>query len=205
MVTAMRWTVADLDLLPETWEDRRYEIIDGELHMSTQPDWRHQLVATDIWEALNRWSRRARIGLAIFAPGVIFSPENAVAPDVVWVRRDRFRDVLRRDGKLHSAPDLVVELLSPGAKNVRRDREAKLDLYSRWGVREYWIVDWPTCSIEVYRRQEAQLKLVETLYADDTLQSPNLPGFRSTVGELVAQIPEDIGDAPASERDGDGA
>ncbi|MGI8915268.1 MAG: Uma2 family endonuclease [Chloroflexota bacterium] len=195
MVTAQRWTIADLDMLPETWEDRRYEIIDGELSMSTQPDWRHQLVAVDICDALNRWSRHAHIGLAIFAPGVIFSRENAVAPDVVWVRRERFRAVLQRDGKLHSAPDLMVEILSPGTKNIRRDREAKLALYSRWGVLEYWIVDWPARRIEVYRRREAQLHLAETLYADDTLRSPNLPGFSTMVGELFAQIPEDIGEA----------
>jgi Uma2 family endonuclease len=205
MVTSLRWTVADVAALPDIREDCRYEIIDGELHVSTQPDWRHQFVADTLVATLNTWGRKTGMGIALSAPGVIFSPDNAVAPDVVWVRRDRFRDVLRRDGKLHSAPDLMVELLSPGTKNVRRDREAKLDLYSRWGVREYWIVDWPTCSIEVYRRQQAQLHLVGALYADDTLQSPNLPGFRSTVGDLVAQIPEDIGDAPVSERDGDGA
>ncbi|HEV7214812.1 MAG TPA: hypothetical protein VGP33_06770 [Chloroflexota bacterium] len=39
MVTSMRLTIADLDVLPERWDDRRYEIIDGELPMSTQPEW----------------------------------------------------------------------------------------------------------------------------------------------------------------------
>ena len=197
MVTAQRWTIADLELLPETWEDRRYEIIDGELYVSTQPDWRHQLVGDIIVAALNTWGAVSGIGLAVSAPGVIFSPENAVAPDVVWVRRERFRAVLRRDGKLHSAPDLMVEILSPGTKNIRRDREAKLDLYSRWGVLEYWIVDWPARRIEVYRRRQAQLYLAETLQADDTLRSPNLSGFSTMVGELFAQIPEDIGELSA--------
>jgi Uma2 family endonuclease len=204
MVTSMRWTIADLAVLPDIREDRRYEIIDGELHVSTQPDWRHQFLGDIIVAALNAWGLRTGKGLAVSAPGVVFSPENAVAPDVVWVRRERFRAVLRRDGKLHSAPDLMVELLSPGAKNIRRDREAKLDLYSRWGVLEYWIVDWPTSRIEVYRRQRTQLRLVGTLSADDLLQSPNLPGFSATVGELVAHIPEDIGEAPASDTDGAG-
>lgn len=203
MVTSLRWTITDLDTLPESWEDRRYEIIDGELYVSTQPDWRHQFVASEIQATLNSWSRPARTGLALFAPGVIFSPENAVAPDVAWVRRERFAAVLGRDGKLHGAPDLMVELLSPGARNVRRDREAKLDLYSRWGVLEYWIVDWPARRIEAYRRRQAQLHLIETLYADDVLQSPNLPGFTTRVGDFFAQIPADLRDVSASDQEDD--
>ena len=67
---------------------------------------------------------------------------NRAAPDVVWVSKERLAAVLRRDGKLHGAPDLVIEVLSPGAKNERRDREAKLKLYARRGVREYWIINW---------------------------------------------------------------
>jgi Uma2 family endonuclease len=199
MVTLMRWTIADLDVLPETWDDRRYEIIDGELHLSTQPDWRHQAVGDTVVAALNTWGAENGKGFAVSAPSVIFSPENAVAPDVVWVRRERFREVLRRDGKLHSAPDLMVELLSPGSKYIRRVREAKLDLYSRWGVLEYWIVDWPRRRIDVYRRRQARLRLVETLYAEDTLQSPNLARFSTTVGDFFAQIPEDIGAVDGSD------
>ncbi len=201
MVTSLRWTISDLDTLPEIREDCRYEIIDGELYVSTHPHWRHQSLGDGIAMALNIWGVRTGRGLAITAPGVIFSPENAVAPDVVWVRRERFAAVLGSDGKLHSAPDLMVELLSPGARNIRRDREAKMQLYSRWGVLEYWIVDWPTQRIEIYRRQQAQLHLIATLYAGDTLQSPNLPGFRTDVGELFAHIPSDLRDVAASDEE----
>jgi Uma2 family endonuclease len=203
MVTSMRWTIADVAALPDIREDCRYEIIDGELSVSTQPDWRHQFVASEIQAALNRWSRPVDGGLALFAPGVIFSPENAVAPDVVWVRRERFAAVLGSDGKLHSAPDLMVELLSPGSRNIRRDREAKLALYSRWGVLEYWLVDWPTRRIEVYRRRDAHLHLIETLHAGDVITSPNLPGFATCVSEFFAQIPSDLRDVSAGDLEGD--
>jgi Uma2 family endonuclease len=79
---------------------------------------------------------------------------------------------------------LVVEVLSPGGTNERRDREAKLKLYSRRGVLEYWIVDWRTQQIEVYRREQLALRLVATLYATDTLTSPFLPGFVCQVATL---------------------
>jgi Uma2 family endonuclease len=79
---------------------------------------------------------------------------------------------------------LVVEILSPGTANERRDREAKLKLYSRRGVLEYWIVDWHAQQIEMYRREALALRLVATLYPADTLTSPLLPGFACQVATL---------------------
>lgn len=61
--------------------------------------------------------------------------------------------------------------------NERRDREAKLKLYSIQGVQEYWIANWRLKTVEVYRRENAQLKLVATLIGNDELTSPLLPGF----------------------------
>ena len=78
---------------------------------------------------------------------------------------------------LTGAPELAVEVLSPGVENKRRDREAKLKLYESHGVREYGIVDWRVQRAEVYRRDQAMLHLVATLFAEDVLTSPWLPGF----------------------------
>jgi hypothetical protein len=116
---------------------------------------------------------------------VIFDEENAVAPDVAWVSRERLPGAIGEDGKLRVAPDLAVEVLSPGNQNERRDRDAKLRLYSVRGVREYWIVDWRAKSIEVYRRESAALNRVATLYAEDELTSPLLPGFTVKVARLL--------------------
>ena len=87
------------------------------------------------------------------------------------------------DGKLHAAPELIIEVLSPGAANEKRDREAKLKLYSRRGVEEYWIVDWRQRRIEIFRREQAQLALAATVMESDILTSPLLPG-----GYLSAQF-----------------
>jgi len=177
-------TIQDLEGFPTPLDDQRYELIDGDLYVSTQPHWRHQLSATNIIYALAAWSRQNAAGMVLRAPGVIFANDTAVAPDVVWVSKDRLEAVLGDDGKLHAAPDLVVELLSPGAENERRDRETKLDLYSRQGVREYWIVDWQHREVQVYRRKDAQLALAGTLLATDVMQSPSLPGFAVPISEF---------------------
>lgn len=74
-------------------------------------------------------------------------------------------------------PLQLIEVLSAGETSVRRDREAKLKLYSTQGVQEYWIADRFERRLEVYRREEARLALMATLLADDNLTSPLLPRF----------------------------
>src|SRR5439155_3200361 len=151
MSKSLRWTVSDLELLPD--DGKRYEIIDGELYVAKQPDWYHQLVCGRLFSALNAWDEPAGVGMATVAPGVIFAEDEAVAPDVVWISKARLAAALDAAGHLHTAPEMVIEVLSPGPTNERRDREAKLKLYSVRGAREYWIVDWRLRRIGVYRRQ----------------------------------------------------
>jgi Uma2 family endonuclease len=188
MASTLRWTSADLESLPD--DGKRYEIIDGELFVSKQPHFYHQQVCSQLVTLLARWSEESKLGRAIFAPGLIFADDDDVVPDVAWLSNSRLSAALGEDGKLHSAPDLVIEVLSPGASNFRRDREAKLKLYSRRGVSEYWIVDWPTRTVEVYRRENTQLRLFSTLREGDAIESPILPGFLAQVSALFEGIPQ---------------
>lgn len=170
------WTIDLVRQIPQI-EGERYELINGELHVTTQPHTKHQIVTTQLIFELTMWARPTNAGIAIPAPGLIYAKNEAVAPDVVWVSTARRDEVIGKDGKLHASPDLVIEILSPGKANAERDREKKLELYSRRGVAEYWIADWQALSLEVYRPVDEQLQLVATLKAGETLQSPLLPGF----------------------------
>ncbi|MBW4443614.1 MAG: Uma2 family endonuclease [Plectolyngbya sp. WJT66-NPBG17] len=178
----MRWTIADLELLPQ--DDRRYEIIDGELLVTRAPHWGHQKAAGRSYSTLEQWSLETQLGEASFTPGLIFGEADNVIPDVVWISRERLAASLDQAGHLTAAPELVVEVLSSGAENVRRDRELKLRLYSTRGVREYWIIDWQAQQMEVYRRESAALALVATLFPSDEVTSPMLPGFRMSIASL---------------------
>jgi Uma2 family endonuclease len=84
-------------------------------------------------------------------------------------------------GKVYRAPDLIIEVLSPGWENETRDKRLKLQLYSQRGVKEYWIADWRAQTIEVYQRADAALQLHSTLGSDDEITSPLLPGFSVAV------------------------
>lgn len=175
-IEGVRWTIYDIEGLPQN-EWTRYEIIDGELFITRCPHRRHQQVCGKIARQLDAWSESSGLGETIITPGVIFSEADSVIPDVVWVSRERLAQIEDEAGHLTSAPELVVEVLSPGKQNEFRDKEAKLKLYSVQGVREYWIVDRLTKQVEVYRREKARLILVATLLGDDEITSPLLPGF----------------------------
>jgi Uma2 family endonuclease len=157
--------------------------------VAKQPDVYHQQICLDLGAALRAWDRQAGTGYTSLSPGVIFADDDNVAPDVIWMPRSRFLASVDAGGHIHAAPDLVVEVLSPGEHNERRDREAKLKLYSRRGVLEYWIVDWRLRQVEVFRRADLGLDLVGTLRESDTLTSPQLPGFRYPLETLFADVP----------------
>ncbi|MCU0550348.1 MAG: Uma2 family endonuclease [Leptolyngbya sp. Prado105] len=178
----VRWTTEDLKLLPDS--SNRYEIIDGNLLMTRAPHWKHQKVIVKASRILDTWAETSQLGETVATPGVIFDDADNVIPDLIWISNERLAAGVDEEGHFTIAPDLIVEVLSPGSQNERRDRETKLKLYAERGVKEYWILDWRTQQLEVYDRQGVLLKLVATLFAQDTLTSGILPGFSCAVSEF---------------------
>jgi Uma2 family endonuclease len=184
MYETTRWKSADLELLPDN--GNRYEIIDGELIVTRAPHWNHQKVITNLIRSIGSWSNNTKLGEVVTTPGLIFTDDDNVIPDLVWVSTDRLACILDESGHLVGAPELVVEVLSAGSDNERRDKEVKRKLYALRGVREYWIVDWYRQQIEIYRRNDRGLSLVATLFNNDVLNSPLLPEFDQLVAEIFS-------------------
>lgn len=176
-------TVDDLDLLPD--DNNRYELIEGDLFVSRAPSLPHQRILTNILVLLKVYLTQHPMGEVVPTPGVIFNRFNAVIPDIVFISNAR-RDEIASGDKVTGAPDLAIEIVSPGAENRRRDRIVKLHTYGKFGVAEYWIADGFRRTIEVYRRAEAggALKLFATLKDEDELASPLLPAFSCRVKQV---------------------
>ena len=183
MPVEFRFTSADLKKLPD-FPGVRYEIIDGELYVSRQPTMGHQYACGAIFSPLHQWSLETGLGSAFFTPGLVFAADNDVIPDVVWISRARLAEGEDEHGHLRLAPELVVEVLSPGRANELRDRETKLALYERQGAKEYWIVNLQQRAVEVFRRRDDRIELVAVLESSDALTSPLLPGFSCPVAQL---------------------
>jgi Uma2 family endonuclease len=166
-------TNKDLECLPD--DGKRYELIEGELYVSDPSDLIHQRTLGKVFHALSRYLNDEPIGEAIIGPGVIFSDYDGVIPDLVYLSNERSAEVAG-GARILGAPNLVIEIVSPGMSNAERDRKFKLKLYRKYGVEEYWIVDPAERAIEAYRT-EGSLKLFTTFLSDEVVNTPLLPGF----------------------------
>ena len=172
------WTYADLVALPD---DRlRHELIDGEHVVTPSPATAHQIVLMNLVRLLAPYVYRRRLGHVLCAPfDVKLSLFTVVVPDLVYFTADRFARVVN-EKHATAAPDLVVEILSPGTR--RRDKGRKRAIYDREGVREYWIVDPEAQAVTALRRPQADAGLADLTTAaaasGDVLTSPLFPGLR---------------------------
>lgn len=176
-------TVADLDACPE--DNNRYELIEGELFVSRAPGIPHQRVVLNLEIILSNYLREHPIGILVPGAGASFSDYDAVIPDLAFVRNEHWDQVVTGD-KFTGALDLVIEVTSPGAENRRRDLLVKRQLYGKYGVAEYWVVDSDNRQVEVYRLQDQRLESAATFKNSDELDSPLLPGFKVAVNTIFS-------------------
>ena len=134
-------------------DGNRYEFIGGRLYMTPAPVIRHQRVLGRLWSALVGILMDSGRGEVFSAPLLVQFPgtDDRVQPDLLFVSDER-RAIIG-EKQILGAPDLVVEVLSP--TTAHRDRGVKLDLYTRVGVRQYWIVDPVEDSVDVWRFGDA--------------------------------------------------
>lgn len=177
------WTYDDLVALPP--DDLRHEIIDGEHFVSPSPSVLHQQVLGSFHLAIGLFLREQPIGKVYFAPcDVVLSAINVVVPDLLFVSRERA--AILTEANLQGAPDLLIEVLSKSTR--RRDRTRKLELYDRFGVREYWLADPKRQTVTVYGREGDCLERTAELSAaaGDVLATPLLPGLEIALDEIFS-------------------
>lgn len=172
----------DYLLLPE---DKRYELIDGELYMVPAPSPYHQAIAGRIEAKLRIFVAERGLGEVLGAPcDVYFSHYDVVQPDILYIRSKRVGII--KENCVEGPPDLVVEILSPSSRD--RDLEMKRKLYSRHGVREYWIVDPDGKTVQVLTREKASLATAVTYSEEEEFHSPLLGDFRMKLAEIFKPI-----------------
>jgi len=172
------WTYRDLVALPD---DRlRHELIDGEHVVTPSPTTAHQTISLNLVRLLLPYLDRHGPGRLLYAPfDVKLSMFSVLVPDLVYFTAERFARAVNEKHAI-AAPDLVVEILSPGTR--RRDKGRKRAVYDREGVQEYWIVDPDARSVTTLRRPRSGAGLTDvaatTAAAGDVLESPLFPGLR---------------------------
>jgi len=121
-------------------EGTRVELIDNILYMPPSPTSIHQMTSTDLVTNINYFLRKNELGRAISAPMDVYLDEtsNAVQPDLIVVLNGQL-DIIHKNGHIHGVPSILIEILSKGNKDY--DLIRKKDLYERFGVQEYHVVD----------------------------------------------------------------
>lgn len=175
-------TIADWDAMPHG-DGNRYEIIEGELFVSCSPGLTHQIVLTKLIVAIGSFLETNPIGTVVTGPGLILSNISGVIPDLVFFSNEQ-RESIVVANRLHGPPALVIEILSPGSTNTKRDRVAKIQLYAKHNVGEYWIMDPMAMTLEKYANQDSSLILEEVFRYEDTLTTAALPGFSCPMSKI---------------------
>ena len=166
-----------------TADDKRYELLNGDLMMVPAPNIKHQSILIRLGRELSRFTEEHGLGEVYVAPvDVVLSDTDVVQPDVLFISRAREHTIT--DENVRGAPDLVIEILSPSTAD--RDVGYKHDLYSRHGVLEYWIVDPTAESVAVHRQRDGRLELAGKFSRRGSLATALLEGLQLELGDIFA-------------------
>jgi Uma2 family endonuclease len=170
MATRVILTYKDYEALPA--DGRRYEIHEGELAVTPAPSPKHQQVSRNLAFLLHNYVKTQGLGQLFYAPiDCILSDITIVQPDIVYLDTGQLGIITSRG--IEGPPTLVVEILSPST--IQIDRGVKSQLYARYGVPYYWIVDPDARSIEVYRLAERTYRLAGRLEGSEPVTLPPFP------------------------------
>lgn len=116
------------------------ELIDNQLHMSPSPKSKQQIVLNEINFQLVGHFKKTKTEMVYISPFDVYLDEdkNVVQPDLIVILNPNMH-ILREDSYIHGVPDMLIEILSPSNKD--HDLVRKKNLYERFAVKEYWIID----------------------------------------------------------------
>jgi Uma2 family endonuclease len=177
-------TYDDLQRMRET-RDERLELIEGEIIVTPSPSLMHQIVVHRLGVLLDRAIVESGLGLVIGAPFDVYLDEQTVPqPDLMVVLRDRER--VLGSARLESAPSLAIEIISPSS--ATRDRVTKRNLYARYGVPEYWLVDPDAKTVTIFSDPQDGRYQAEQAVSDVAI-SATIPGLSADLKALFAPVP----------------
>lgn len=158
-----------------------YELINGELVKRSSPSADHQRSSRQVFKILENFVSTQKLGECFYAPfDVIFDEENLTQPDILFV--SQAKSAIVTENCVEGAPDLIIEILSPGT--FKTDRGDKMKLYSRFGVQEYWIVDPKNRAVEVYGLSGQVYELISFGIESGVVESTVLPGLKIPVEQI---------------------
>ena len=173
------YTYKDYLALPD--DRQQYQILEGELVMTPAPFVSHQRISRRLFLQLNQFVERNKLGEVFYSPfDIVLSNTNVLQPDILFLSNEHKE--LLTEKNIQGAPDLVVEIISPSTAYY--DLFDKKEIYQKFGVKEYWLVDPKKEWIEIYTLEEGSYQLHQRARKTGTVQSKLLNGFSVELIEL---------------------
>lgn len=153
--------------------------------MTPSPSTLHQRVAHRLNQHISEYVSKNLSGEIFFAPlDVVLSEHDVVLPDLLYISGTR-KGIVHHEN-IQGVPDLIIEITSPSS--IERDRLIKKELYARFGVQEYWLVDLKEKHVEVLTLNEGRYDLVAVFFEQDTLSTPLFPGLALSLSHIFSTI-----------------
>ena len=180
MATTTRPVATEEDLLRTPSDGQKYELVDGQIRVSPAGS-RHGRVCVRLATRMQVFADAQQLGyLFDSSTGFRLPGGNVRLPDIAFVAKGRFVDELVPEGFPDLAPDLAVEVLSPGDRS--RNILDKVGEYLEAGARLVWVIDPKRRTAAVHR----SLTDVRMLGPEDTLDGEDvLPGFRCRLADVI--------------------
>ena len=181
-VAGQTMTADELFRLPN--DNCRYALVRGELQRMTPAGFRHGAVVVNLTVPVGQHVRTHRLGIVCGAEtGFVLerNPDTVLAPDLAFVRRERIPASGVPATFWDGAPDLAVEVLSPG--DSRRETAAKVSSWLSAGATVVWVADPRDASVTVHEPGQPPCRLGKSDVLDG---APLLPGLRIAVGAIFA-------------------
>ncbi|AYL97756.1 Uma2 family endonuclease [Mucilaginibacter celer] len=167
-----KYTAEDYLMLEE---GAPFQLINYDLIMSPSPIPIHQVISVKITQAIaNFMDQTNNYGFLVSAPmDVKFDEGNILQPDILFISADRVTELVK--DRVEGAPDIVIEILSPS--NAYYDLRQKKDIYEKFGVKEYIIIDPVQENADLYLLQDGAYYLHQKAQKNETLKSVILQGL----------------------------
>lgn len=176
-----KYTVEDYMLLEE---GAPFQLINYDLVTSPSPLFTHQQIQFVLSETIVLYNIKiGRKGQWVYAPmDVKFDEGNVFQPDVLYIAEERKAEIVKE--RVEGAPDLVIEILSPSTGYY--DLRQKKDIYEKYGVKEYIVIDPIGLVAELYAIKDGAYYLHQKAQKNEQLNSILLPGFSIDLSKLFA-------------------
>jgi Uma2 family endonuclease len=174
-----KYTDEDYALLEE---GAPFQLINYDLIMSPSPIFVHQLILGNCYSAFKDFIKQeSNKGVVVLSPmDVRLDEGNVFQPDLIFISESRIAEIVK--DRVEGAPDLVLEILSPSTAYY--DLRQKKNIYEKYGVKEYIIIDPIEQSAELYTLIDSVYSLQQRAEKTDQLNSLILPGLALNLSEI---------------------